>query len=327
MSSRSSLIILLSLVPLVARADDTKPAGPPFKSVTELQAAHDRAMVKDLTDYIQKNPKAEDIDQAYMALFNKVIDHDWFADHEAIAKRYLDEQPQGAVRLLAHIVVTMSRALAGELDEAMKSYSALMKGLDKPDQEEFAVNFADAFATTATTAGDYTVARKAYEALLKQFPDSPTLRQKVKDDLARLERVGKPAPRFNVKDTAGKAVRLEDFKGKYLLLDFWATWCGPCLAELPNLKAAYAKYHDRGFDVVGVSLDDTPEAVTDFIKTRKIPWHQVHNSSSGGDLVDALGVTNIPATYLVGPDGVIVRLELRGVALDQALDKLLKAQK
>jgi peroxiredoxin len=95
---------------------------------------------------------------------------------------------------------------------------------------------------------------------------------------------------------------------------------------VPGLRAAYAKYHDAGFEIVAVSLDETKSAVTDFVKVRNIPWRQIHNSSSEADLVEAFGVNTIPATFLIDPQGVITRLELRGAALDQALAKVFKAR-
>jgi thiol-disulfide isomerase/thioredoxin len=301
--------------------------GPPaFRSVSEILAAHDRALIRDLSEYLRLNPKADDFDQAYMVQFSKAIDHDWFAENEATAQRYLEEQPQGGVRSLAQIITTMARAQAGRFDDSLASFLTLVRGLDRPDQEEFATNFADTLAGAATSAGEHEVARRVYEALLKQFSQSPTLRQKVRDDLARLDRVGKPAPGLAVKDLGGQALRLDQFKGKYVLVDFWATWCAPCLAELPNLQAVYAKHHSQGFDVVGISLDETPEPLADFVRSRKIPWRQVHNSTSGADLVEAFGVTNIPATFLVDPEGKIIRLELRGPALEQTVTKLLKAR-
>ena len=298
--------------------------APPRSSVVEIQARHDRALIRDLDEYLRKNPKADDVEQAYMALFNKVMEHDWFAEHEELAKRYLAENPEGAVHSLARIVATMARAQAGRFDEALARYRELMRGLGDPEQQEFATSFADTLAGAAITEGQDAVARDVYEALLEIYGEGDGVRQKVEGELARLDKVGKPAPTVAAKDLKGEPFRLQDLKGKYVLVDFWATWCAPCVAEIPRLQDAVGKYRAGGLEVVGVSLDETPEAVTDFVKSRQIGWRQIHNASGGGDLVEAFGVTTIPATFLIDPQGVITRLDLRGPALDRALARLIK---
>jgi peroxiredoxin len=308
-----------------AQGQPVPPAPAPVPaSVTEVLNAHDRALVRDLEAYLAARPKAEDLEQAYLALFEKVIEHDWFLDHEEQARRYLAASPEGPVRALAQIVATMARAQAGKFTEALEQHQALMAGLGKPDQEEFAAQFTDSLAQAASTAGAYDVARRVYENLLQRYSDSPTLRQKVHTELNRLAMVGKPAPGVTVKDVQGSTFRLDDLRGRYVLVDFWATWCAPCVAELPRVQAAYQRYHDAGFEVVAVSLDETKTAVLDFARTRKLPWRQIHNPSCGGDLVEAFGVGTIPATFLIDPQGTIIRLELRGPALDQVLAQLIK---
>ncbi len=317
-TARNSILLgMVFLSSVNARAQ--QPA--PTVNVAALQAKHDRALIKDLTDYVKANPKAEDIDQAYMSMFDKIIEHDWFADHENLAKQYLSDRPEGPVHSLAQIVGTMARAQSNDYAQALSRYSDLMKGLGKTEQEEFASNFADSLASAATGAGEYAVAKRVYQILLERYGDSPTLRQKIRDDLNRLDRIGKPAPEIVAKDVKGNAFRLDSLRGKYVLVDFWATWCAPCIAELPRLQDSYAKYRERGFEIVGVSLDDTKTAVTDFVKARNVPWRQIHNASSEGDVVEAFGVNSIPATFLIDPQGIITRLELRGQTLDQALAK------
>ena len=143
-------------------------------------------------------------------------------------------------------------------------------------------------------------------------------------DLKRLDQVGQSAPSFAAEDIQGRAVRLAAYRGKYVLLDFWATWCGPCVAELPRIQAAYRAYHDAGFEIIGVSLDESKAAVVDFVKARKLPWPQIHNGGAATDLVQSFGVTSIPATYLIDPDGTIIRIDLRGKALDETLARLIK---
>jgi thiol-disulfide isomerase/thioredoxin len=290
----------------------------PAESVASLLESHDRALVGDLNRYIEEHRGAEDLDQAYLTLFERAIEHDWFLDSEAAAKRYLRETPDGAVRPMAQIVATMARAKAGQFEDALTNYRDLMRGLTNEEQEEFASNFADSLAESATRAGEFKVARQVYEVLLSRF-SNPELRNKVRDDLARLDMVGKPAPTVIAKDLEGGTFRLSDLKGKYVLIDFWATWCAPCVAETPALKKLYDLYGAKGFEIVGVSLDETAAPLRDFVKAREIPWKQVHNLTCGTDLQATFGVSTIPATFLVGPDGTVERLELRGDSLEEFL--------
>jgi thiol-disulfide isomerase/thioredoxin len=316
----SAALMLLSLL-----ADTRAVSADEPKNVVEIQSSHDRALIRDLLTYLARNPKADDVDQAYMKVFDKIIEHDWFAENEAVARKYLAEHPEGPVRSLAQIVTTMGRAQSGQYTEALASFTTLMASLGGSDQEEFASNFADTLAIAAIAVGEHDVARKVYSALLKKFgAESPNLIQKVKDELARIDRIGTRVPPVAVNDLAGNSLRLDDFRGKYVLVDFWATWCAPCVVEIPRMQAAYAKYHAKGLEIVAVSLDEARSAVVDFTKLRKLPWRQIHNATSGGDLVEAFGVRTIPATFLLAPDGTIIRLELRGPALDKALEILIK---
>jgi peroxiredoxin len=315
--------IALSLAALVS-GSITHAGEPPRTSVAEIQAKHDRALIRELAEYLGQHPQAEDRDQAYAALFNKAIEHDWFAETEELGRQYLKVAPDGPVKALAQIILTMGRAQAGRFDDALARFRELIEGLDQNDQEEFAASFADSFAGAAVAAGEFAVARQVYAALLSRFQESPNLRQKVRGDLKRLDQIGKPALAFAADDIQGQTLRLSAYRGKYVLLDFWATWCGPCIAELPRLQAAYQTYHEAGFEIIGISLDESKTAVVDFVKARKLPWRQIHNAGSTADLVEAFGVSSIPATYLIDPEGTIIRLDLRGKALEDALSRSIK---
>lgn len=312
-------VALLALVPALATAQE-----PGATSIAEILTNHDRALMRDLGAYLRKNPKADDKDQGYAALFNKAIEHDWFGEIEEAAQRYLKDDPEGPVKALAQIISTMSRAQAGQYDLALARYKELMAGLGKTDQEDFATSFSDTFATAAITAGNIDTAREVYKILQQRFPDSLNIKDKVAKESNRLEKVGKPAPVIEAQDLSGQPVRIDSLKGKYVLVDFWATWCAPCIADLPRMQEAYRKYHGTGLEIVSVSLDETRAPVVDFVKVRKLPWYQLHNGTAGADLVEAFGIGSIPATCLIDPDGTIIRLDLRGPALDAALAKLLK---
>lgn len=319
-------ILLLGPVTPETRAQQaaSAPAAADTQSVAGLMQASDRALLANLRAYVAAKPTADDLEQAYMVIFERAIENDWYLDNEELARRYLKEQPEGAVAPLARIVGTMARVRAGKFDEALGDFRLLMQGVNQPDQEEFASNFADSLAGAAASAGEVALARQTYEILLQQFGDSPILRQKVQDELDRLAMVGRPAPPVSAQTIDGAPVRLSDLRGKYVLVDFWATWCLPCVADLPKLTATYDQFHEKGLEIVAVSLDENPQAISDFVRARKVPWLQLHQGTCGEDLVAAFKVGSIPASFLIAPDGSVQRINLQGEALSDFLSEKLR---
>jgi len=148
--------------------------------------------------------------------------------------------------------------------------------------------------------------------------------------LNQLTLVGLQAPGFSLAalDAPGQTYTLEGFKGKYLLIDFWATWCPDCRVELPGLSRAWGLFKDRNLEILSLSFDQKPEIVTAFRATpgNALPWH--HAFIAGGwkhPLASTYGVVGIPKILLVGPDGKILATdgELRGTSLERTLDTLL----
>jgi peroxiredoxin len=131
---------------------------------------------------------------------------------------------------------------------------------------------------------------------------------------------GAKFPDFDEKDVVGKHLSVADYKGKVVLIDFWATWCPPCLGELPNVVKAYEKHHEKGFEIIGVSLDQDEEKLKSFTKDRKMTWQQYFDGKGWGNkLVAKYGVQSIPTTYLLDREGKIIDKDLRGEALEQAV--------
>ena len=136
--------------------------------------------------------------------------------------------------------------------------------------------------------------------------------------------LGSKAPDFTQKDVNGKAVSLSDFKGKYVLVEFWASWCSPCRAESPNLLKQYAVYKDKGFEILGVSVDHDKAKWIEAIKKDGLTWPQVSDLKGWeSDARKVYGISGVPANFLIAPDGKIIGSHLMGEVLNKKLAELL----
>lgn len=218
---------------------------------------------------------------------------------------------------------SIEKAITPRFEENMRKFSeeSVKFALQNKD------NLAGFYAISSLDPASYEEEMVKYAEQLKgKFPGNDAVR----DFIAKMERlkvvaVGQKAPTFEMASTDGSMVKLSDFRGKYVLLDFWASWCGPCRQESPNLVKAYNKYKDKGFTILSVSLDDNKVSWLKAIKDDNLTWTHVSELKQWNSAVARqYQVDAIPASFLLDKQGVILKKNLRGEELEKFLNKTLK---
>ncbi|MCB2221331.1 MAG: AhpC/TSA family protein [Bacteroidetes bacterium] len=213
-----------------------------------------------------------------------------------------------------------------ELDKEFESVDVQMK--------QFILD--NALSNNKSVVAAYAVSRNSYyfdendlEPVVENFDPSireSTYVKSLEDRVAVLKSVaiGQPAIDFTMDNMEGEPVTLSSLYGKYLLVDFWASWCGPCRRENPNVVAAYQEYKDKGFDILGVSFDRSKDKWMEAVKTDNLIWHHVSDLKYWGNKAGKLyGINSIPSNILLNPDGTIIAKNLRGEDLHNKLEELL----
>lgn len=216
----------------------------------------------------------------------------------------------------------------GNLAAAQKLLDQTVELLKVKPLSDSAVSVAYTVAEAIEGNADDTIATSAYRMFAKYLrgsdnPNHASVAAMFEGSARRLTLIG------NSMDITGKtldeqAFNLEAWKGKVVLVDFWATWCGPCVEELPNLKALYEKHHAAGFEIIGVNLDDNLGRVSAFVKTQGLAWPQlVSEQGQDNPLANYYGVYQLPTTFIIGRDGKVTAIDLFGDDLEAEVQKLL----
>ena len=165
-----------------------------------------------------------------------------------------------------------------------------------------------------------------YKSMPVQIQQHPNVAEvineiKIRESIAP----GKAAPEFTLKDREGNEISLTDLRGKYVLIDFWASWCKPCRKSFPHMKELYQKYHAKGFEILGVANDTNEKMWFKALDEDNLPWLNVQEDFSGsrsGRVIKMYGFTHLPSTILIDPNSLIVSKMLHGEELDKQLEQI-----
>ncbi|UCD27476.1 MAG: TlpA family protein disulfide reductase [Planctomycetota bacterium] len=310
------LIIITGTCGAYAQKETDTTNKPTFKSVDELLLHYNNKIkealrtleikrLASLENYLERAPESE----RRRVLMNMLKTADFLRQYDkvistsgTILKNYAKDPDKWKV-LNARFEALMN---SGRLDQAYQEWEKACGNVNLQNWQsvfETGMNISDRFIE----ARQVDKTKAIYNTLRKKLTFVGDLEMLLKMKEQQLFWVGRTAPPIMGKDLDGKKVDWADYRGKVVLLEFWATWCGPCIAQMPQIKNVHEQFHPQGFEIIGINLDYTIDALKNFIKQNQIPWRQLFDSQSySSPNAISYNVTSIPASFLIGPDGKIV---------------------
>ena len=329
-------ILLTSAVPLMAQAAASPSATAPaaFISLSELQQhfaekvkkarlAIEAERLAALDAFLKKAPAAEK-QATLLAMIESAAILEQADRMIALSEEYLKGTPNGVEAWNVRQVRYMALINSDRLNDAKAEWE---KAAAKVDMDAWQQVF-DAgvlIADAMQEAGRVEEVKEFYKKLRDKFSFVSNISEVLGPREAALKWLGKPAPALEGADTQGKPLDLAQYKGKVVLIDFWATWCQPCIVAMPGLIETYKTYNKSGFEIIGISLDQDKDALARFLKSQPLPWRIVSDGKGWlSPNARKYEVSGIPATFLVDRDGKIAVVGTPTRGFDAVVKRLLQ---
>jgi len=269
-----------------------------------------------------------DMIEELMRLRPTVPVEEFYSISEKELSAFIEKNPDSPEAADAHLNLGQLFAQAGKPEMAIGHLETyLSRSQQRPAEESATAKFF--LAQSYLALDEFDKAEGFFgEALNGRLPSR--IKQAASMQLSRIPAlrklaVGNPAVAISAVSRGGKDITLETFKGKVLLLDFWASWCKPCRQEMPVVKGVYSDFHDKGFEILGISLDANEASFEAYVREEGMPWPQVFDGKGWASPIGRLyAVNSIPATFLLDRKGTIRYRDLRGAALREAVRGLIE---
>jgi peroxiredoxin len=262
----------------------------------------------------------------------QVSAQEFFEITEQQMKAFLEKYPDVPQAADVHLNLGQLYAQSGSFDESISHLETYLTRSEGREQAEIAM--AKFFLAQGHMGRDEFDEAQKYLEEVQGAGGSlpPQLKQMTEMSIKQIPilkklRIGNPAIPIEATTTAGDPITLDSYKGKVLLLDFWASWCKPCREEMPTVISVYEEYHDKGFEILGVSLDQSESSFKGYIEEHGISWPQIFDGGGWKSSVgQAYGINSIPATFLLDRAGTIRYRNLRGGKLREAVKELVETK-
>ncbi|UZD23618.1 TlpA disulfide reductase family protein [Algoriphagus halophytocola] len=304
------------------------------KGSFEYQVSVDTPTFYELNLYGQKSVR--------LALLNEdvQVNYDFSSPESLVIEGSKDSQEMVKIEKMMEAYQTKVNALNEAYYEAMsendserikeiQAEAMLLESNQASEVKNVINSMGDSFASLAAIGlinpkNEFQFIDSLVAKLDEKYPETKSIIQlKQQLDEMRALSMGQVAPEIELTNPQGELIKLSDFRGKYVMIDFWAAWCKPCREENPNVVKLYNQYKDQGFEVFGVSLDRTKEAWVQAIEEDGLTWTQVSDLKYFNSVAaETYQINAIPATYLLDPDGKIIAKDLRGPSLRAKLEEI-----